>query len=1765
MALNPLSLSSLSGVLGQPFFAKIIGLTTGKVEVLNEAALGFWTVNGNVMSNALPYPVSTVVLREYEPGVGVGYRDSRIEIFAASRENVAPSTYNVTISSAQTGEVLSIPTWLSSPLTVSRESGSNAINFTAQGNQIVASLASGLTAGTSASAIAKAVQANGAGVLIPVTINAEAGAHVPNPSFILSAPIEWLDEATGNRYYNYTLTLRRDGSTASHNFSWTVSGTGTTPASTNDFNSPLSGSGTFAPDETTKNIEVVALPGTDELAEEFSVRVIGLNTTSWVSTIPASIVVTPTLTLTGPLAYDTTTQPGAIVATIGNVPAGDTPSITPNDGRLVIAGNASDGWRVVVGSTVSSAGTINLVVTSSNSNQAAATVTVANAGAYAPITPSAVSFPASATNGQTLAYITTKAPRYTGGQASQNTTLSIVGGNGGVTIAGNDIDGWRLVRGTGTVSPSYTVRETGTNGTSDTVISFTSSAVEYPLSSLVPWGVNFGAGAGGSSVVPGTININYSYGTTAQVDMAYFYGAREFRIPVLEERLLSAATGGTVSANFATYLKPIIDYILTLPGTKIIIDKHSYGTFFGAKFQSDQVANAVAFWDDVFGEYKGNPRFIPSMQNEPKDAFTAAEFTGTTSEITQQRASAWWAVVRAWINAMGADGWTQKVIVPGMFYQGASSWFTEFNAAGASLLTTAQKAKAIVEVHQYMDAGGGTTTNVGSDALNRFDGVFVHARENGYKVQIGETAFPNNAAGDALYAPFYQKFQDNADVLNGITLWAYNTFQPLTGYIFGLLNDKPLAPSPLLIKHCEARKAQSLLVSGATPDAPMEPEMVPPNTEVRSTYDFTKVDGIAIDLFDQFYNTDGTVDGQGVYYPGGGMLKMPCARYPDRMFAYSSKHHGVTLGADGGSGIFMTVVVGDPRVPANWKPYEEAVAAGWLYDIPSLPAKNPIYEGAPGTTQRETPWVKYVTDDDGVSNGMYVMSYQTGGGADFNGTPYAQQSTLRCYSTDGVNWSGPFEAWAAHGPEYNGPRHTGYVRWEKNYYLTDVPWKYIAYGLGGFYGCNDPRDQNEMLTLIAMQGTGAGRTVAGITSGHQLLKGRWDPSSMKKTRNGVSMLVQLGVSAAGGAFGDSDMYEIEFAPDGLEVISKPIKVIPSGPTGSIDAVEIQTGSSFIFGDSVVCLYQGAGNIPSTGVGTKARGLLATSPIRNPLNTVFPPLSPPTPLESRKQNIRFTGSALPAGLAIHTTGSPTVTWSDTDDEVRVVFTTAGQTFVLYETEGFDPNTTEIMDVTAWDWACVGPTDSPPALRVPYVGMTAEPGPLASMQNMRALTFNPADSYKDSVLMRDAGVDTRAPYSLNSSVNPRYGYGANSGPAKIRFDVGFRWFPQTGHAYFLNCGTEEASFNLGSATIHKGKRWHRFVAFEATGACTVRLGGIRMRDNDSNRILPTPQVGKTLTLGNLEAVVGSAWTSAINNHTVGSALTATSSDGTTLTVGAANAAGVRNVSGTFSASGSKTITLRETPIGGAQKTTTVTINAIGAIIPADIIGTPTILKAVGNNATYNFSTPVDIGAASATRKVVVFFMSTAATTSVPIPSPTATITPDGGSPITMTLVDRMRSTELGSGSTESHVSCFIATVPTGTTATVSCSNGGVTGARASISVFAVTGMSATMTDSTKAIAARQGGASDNPLVGQIDYASGGITLGHAYFSTSSSTHVAAGYTEQATGATNVTIEHHNNQSVSTWTGLTGFAPTDASTIVEAGGVSSGGMLVVSFPRA
>lgn len=145
------------------------------------------------------------------------------------------------------------------------------------------------------------------------------------------------------------------------------------------------------------------------------------------------------LLLSGPLSFAAGASAGTLVANIGNVPAGATPILSPDDGRLAIAGNASAGWKVVVGLGTSSAGDFDITVSAAGAKSAIATVSVIPALSIS-----------GSPGGTVVGNSTVFTPKITGGTPPYS--LSLLSGSlpAGRALTGNSITG------TYTTAASYT-------------------------------------------------------------------------------------------------------------------------------------------------------------------------------------------------------------------------------------------------------------------------------------------------------------------------------------------------------------------------------------------------------------------------------------------------------------------------------------------------------------------------------------------------------------------------------------------------------------------------------------------------------------------------------------------------------------------------------------------------------------------------------------------------------------------------------------------------------------------------------------------------------------------------------------------------------------------------------------------------------------------------------------------------------------------------------------------------------------------------------------------------------------------------------------------------------------------------------------------------------------------------------------------------------------------------------------------------------------
>jgi hypothetical protein len=602
----------------------------------------------------------------------------------------------------------------------------------------------------------------------------------------------------------------------------------------------------------------------------------------------------------------------------------------------------------------------------------------------------------------------------------------------------------------------------------------------------------------------------------------------------------------------------------------------------------------------------------------------------------------------------------------------------------------------------------------------------------------------------------------------------------------------------------------------ATPDGQMEALIQPANTSARSTYSFMKAGVVAPRPVEMGAKADGF--GNGVYWMTR-FIRAPSATYPDRQFAYGSSDH-----SDFDGGIFMWVAIGDPSVLSNVKGYTAAVAAGWLDDIPNKPAANPIYIGAQAVgakNQAETPCVFKV-------GSTWVMFYQMKSVAGAR-----NQATARATSADGINWTG-IDAAVNQVPssEAVGDGHAGYLSCGVNPFTalinpaTGAPWPYAGYSLIGgqgrstlgLWGCENTITDNWTF-IRAINKIGGRATPVGV----ELALFNIDFTSIKNVRQGLSAICEAASSGSGATAKTGSAFEILLANDGVTILGQSHLVIPRGDTGTFDFSEISRGGLSVFGDRVVATYDAADSA------NNRVGAVAYSPIRNPQNTWFLPLSPATPDALTTKSVNFkTASAIPAGWTEVKAGTvtPTTAFAATGMSVTVDGTQATKgEYMLYEDVGFDPQSTAYVDIYLEDWA----TTSTRADRIPFIGISATKSLRAAMTDAVFLSNGEAT---ETTLAFTGLVNSAQPAaSRRSEFYWGIGYGASvSTTAASKKNLGFRYFPLDNKAYALGeGGVEMEEITTLVTSLDKTKRMYVGFGFRGTdtAAATERVGKITMK--------------------------------------------------------------------------------------------------------------------------------------------------------------------------------------------------------------------------------------------------------------------------------------------------------------------------------------------------
>jgi endoglucanase len=273
-------------------------------------------------------------------------------------------------------------------------------------------------------------------------------------------------------------------------------------------------------------------------------------------------------------------------------------------------------------------------------------------------------------------------------------------------------------------------------------------------------GVNL-SGAEFGTAIPGKEGMDYRWPTSAEVDYYLAKGMTTFRVGFLWERL-QASANAPFTADYFAKLDALVRYATSRNAT-VIIEPHNFARYYGNTVGSAQVPNAVFadLWARLGAAYKANPSVWFNLVNEPHD-LPSAQWVGAANA--------------AIAGARGA-GATNKVVVPGVAWTGAHSWYdTSYGTPNAvALLDITDPVNNVVfEAHQYLDSdssgssGVCVSATIGSERLAPF---LKWLRANGKKGILGEFAGGDNATCNLAIADMLATMKAQSDVLLGWTWW----------------------------------------------------------------------------------------------------------------------------------------------------------------------------------------------------------------------------------------------------------------------------------------------------------------------------------------------------------------------------------------------------------------------------------------------------------------------------------------------------------------------------------------------------------------------------------------------------------------------------------------------------------------------------------------------------------------------------------------------------------------------------------------------------------------------------------------------------------------------------------------------------------------------------------------------------------------------------------------------------------------------------------
>lgn len=280
-----------------------------------------------------------------------------------------------------------------------------------------------------------------------------------------------------------------------------------------------------------------------------------------------------------------------------------------------------------------------------------------------------------------------------------------------------------------------------------------------PMTGVNLAGAEFGDGS------PGVVGQDYIYPPLEMVDAYADLGFTAIRLPFRWERLQPSVFGPFDETEWAAI--ETLTRHATARGLYVALDVHNYAKrgVVEKDYQpklligSPEVPSEAfaTFWSTIANRTKDDEKILYGLMNEPTDI----------------RALDWLPIVNEAIAKIREVGAKNLILVPGVAWTGAHSWYEYFNTIMQGVEDP--DGALAIEVHQYLDddssgrSADSVSSTIGSARIEAFQ---EWARARGFKAFLGEFGAGPDPVSVAALEDMATEMAASPDVWLGWTAWA---------------------------------------------------------------------------------------------------------------------------------------------------------------------------------------------------------------------------------------------------------------------------------------------------------------------------------------------------------------------------------------------------------------------------------------------------------------------------------------------------------------------------------------------------------------------------------------------------------------------------------------------------------------------------------------------------------------------------------------------------------------------------------------------------------------------------------------------------------------------------------------------------------------------------------------------------------------------------------------------------------------------------------